>query len=908
MAGGEFRVFVSAVTNEFGRARDMLAADLRGHDRLVRVQSDFTQGGDSNRLLDRLHDYIRDCSEVICIVGKRSGGYPPPAAAARFAKMLPADISAASYTQWELFFASYYNRRLYKFLAKDDYVPDVPDDQLAKGSDFPDLQAAFVKHVTNDGLYLPRFSTVHELGHLVLKEKWLPHIVATTPKPASKPIVLPYPSIGSLFKGRDEFVRRLGESLNRKDGGRTAITNINAVYGLGGIGKTRLSVEYGWAHQDDYCALLFIIADTPETLRTNLAALAATLIPTLDATDDKKRLEAVLDWLKTNPGWFLILDNVDSKAAMDEVERLLPQIMSGHVVITSRLADFAVHVEPLELDVLDLDDATEFLLDRTRGRRRLAADDKAQARAIAGDLGGLALALEQAAAYIAKDRLTFEGYRKLWNESRDKVASWSDPAVTKYPRAVAVTWQTSVDQLTDTGRRLLQRLAWLAPEPIPDFLLDVPVPSAKSENLHNALADLAAYSLVTRDAEGPFFLVHRLVQDVTRRSVAGDGALSSLNEALGWVDAAFSDPPDDVRNWPRLEPLAPHARAVAEYGDAAGIAEPTARLMNQIGLLLKTKALHAEAEPLYRKAIAIGESGSGPDHPVVAIRLGNLAALLQATARLTEAEPLIRRSLGILERSNGPYHPDVATALNNLAQLLQVTNRLTEAEPFVRRVVEIFEKIERETEHIHPNFAGSLSNLAALLSVTDRLAEAEPLTRRALAIEEKNYGLEHPYVAINLNNLAQLLKATNRLDEAEPLMRRALAIDEQSYGPHHPEVAIDLNNFAELLTATNRLDEAEPLLRRALAIDEASYGSNHPNVARDLHNLARLLEDTDRLAEAELAMGRALAIFIEFGRKAGHQHPFLARATNNYRSLLKASGKSPTEIQSTLDSLLNPPG
>ena len=56
---------------------------------------------------------------------------------------------------------------------------------------------------------------------------------------------------------------------------------------------------------------------------------------------------------------------------------------------------------------------------------------------------------------------------------------------------------------------------------MPEFLLDVPVPGAETENLHDALADLAAYSLVTRDAEGPFFLVHRLVQDVTRRSLAG---------------------------------------------------------------------------------------------------------------------------------------------------------------------------------------------------------------------------------------------------------------------------------------------------------------------------------------------------------------------------------------------------
>jgi hypothetical protein len=39
---------------------------------------------------------------------------------------------------------------------------------------------------------------------------------------------------------------------------------------------------------------------------------------------------------------------------------------------------------------------------------------------------------------------------------------------------------------------------------------------------------------------------------------------------------------------------------VTEHAAAADISEPTARPMNQLGLLLKSKALYAQAEPLYR--------------------------------------------------------------------------------------------------------------------------------------------------------------------------------------------------------------------------------------------------------------------------------------------------------------------
>ena len=235
------------------------------------------------------------------------------------------------------------------------------------------------------------------------------------------------------------------------------------------------------------------------------------------------------------------------------------------------LADFSGNFQPLELGVLAIDDAAAFLLARTEGRRRKAADDEAKARAVATELGQLALALEQAAAYIAKRRLTLSQYLERWHSHRDDALTWFDATVTGYPRAVAVTWQTSVAELSDGGRRLLERLAWLAPEKVPEFLLKVPIPG--DDDLHDALDDLAAYSLVTR----PFFLLHRLVQDVTRRSLTGDAQHQQLVEALGWIDAAFTGDHRDVRNWPRLDPLAPHVRTVTKYADAVHISQPSVR-------------------------------------------------------------------------------------------------------------------------------------------------------------------------------------------------------------------------------------------------------------------------------------------------------------------------------------------
>ena len=64
------------------------------------------------------------------------------------------------------------------------------------------------------------------------------------------------------------------------------------------------------------------------------------------------RLNAVLSWLAANPGWLLILDNIDAPAALAEADRLMGRLAGGHVILTSRLDRFARQVEPLELDVL----------------------------------------------------------------------------------------------------------------------------------------------------------------------------------------------------------------------------------------------------------------------------------------------------------------------------------------------------------------------------------------------------------------------------------------------------------------------------------------------------------------------------------------------------------------------------
>src|SRR5208282_4717077 len=93
---------------------------------------------------------------------------------------------------------------------------------------------------------------------------------------------------------------------------------------------------------------------------------------------------------------------------------MLARLHGGQVLLTSRRAQWSGCVEPLELDVLDAEDAAAFLLGRTARSRRKMAADAVDAAELARELDGLALALEQAGAYIAQRRVSLADYLRDW--------------------------------------------------------------------------------------------------------------------------------------------------------------------------------------------------------------------------------------------------------------------------------------------------------------------------------------------------------------------------------------------------------------------------------------------------------------------------------------------------------------
>src|SRR5262245_33916809 len=135
----------------------------------------------------------------------------------------------------------------------------------------------------------------------------------------------------------------------------------------------------------------------------------------------------------------------------------------------------------------------------------------------------------------------------------------------------------------------------------------------------------------------------------------------------------------------------PLAQAMVAQLEKGPPSRDLAGALNNLGQVYADMGREAEAEPLYKRALAIMEKAVGTDSVDIAIELNNLAALYQRQQRYADAEPLFKRALALSERSLPANHPDIGRALNNLATNYEKQDRHTESEALTKRALALYQ-------------------------------------------------------------------------------------------------------------------------------------------------------------------------------------------------------------------------
>lgn len=698
----------------------------------------------------------------------------------------------------------------------------------------------------------------------------------------------------AAFVGRDSDLLHLATVLKGEPAASLVPTAV--VTGMGGLGKTRLAVEFAHRYGSFFAGGVFWLnfAD-PTTVPAQIAgfanAEALNLPPWVRNIGPNEQAERVLAAWQSHVPRLVVFDNCEEPALL---RRWRPTTGGCRVLVTSRRAiwNVSLNVELLQLGGLSRTDSVELLRKFLPG---LAADDPVLSD-IAVELGDLPLALRLAGSVLQNYRhaLTPSAYLETLRGAvmLDSLSpSHGDFSFTGHDQNVARSFALSYDRLQiddardSMARALLTRAANFAPPaPIPRRVLLATLEPESNDleqtlRAEDALLRLLELGLLDQEEEGSVRL-HRLLAAFVRNTVLDEQAMPAVERIL----LAVTKQQNSAGNPRPLLPLQPHLRAVTDTA-AKREDERAVALCLAFGYHLSEIAAYAEAKPYYQRALAIREKVRGRDHPETAVCLNELAGLLFNQGAHAEARAYYERALAIREKALGPDDPDTANSLHNLGYLLRERGDYVAARPYLERALAICEKVLGPN---HPNTANSASNLGLLFHYQGVYGGARAYYEQALAIREKALGSDHPVTAFSLNNLGMLFHEQGNYAEARPYLEHALAIRKESLGADHPDTALSLNNLGALFRDEGLYAEAKSYLETALASYQRVLGPDHPDTANSLCDMGLLLWEQGNYAEARPFLERALAIRKE---TLGANHHDTARSLNHLGSLLERQGE-----------------
>jgi tetratricopeptide (TPR) repeat protein len=629
--------------------------------------------------------------------------------------------------------------------------------------------------------------------------------------------------------GREDLLTELDARLTSRDQTGPSIV---VLYGLGGAGKTSVAVEYAHRHLEECAVVWQLAAEKPAALAAGFSELAAQL-GVRDGPGAGDPVAQVHAALARRSDWLLVFDNVRGPAA---INGLLPPAGGGRVLITSQYPNWPGG-QGLEVPVLDQAKAAEFLLSRTGA----SAKEEEAAGELARELGGLPLALEQAAAYMQATGRSIPDYLGLFRERWAELLDRGDPA--GYDKRVATTWALAFADLGQGGPAagLLRLAACCAAEDIPLSLLlrlgpglaeafaaevaSLLVPLLDDLVRDEAVAGLRRYSLISAPHDG-LVSVHRLVQAITLAQLPPDVAADWQQATGAVIEAALPEDPDDPAHWQSFAALLPHAQTAltpASYG------------RDKIATYLRAIGNYGAAVDLQQRILKACEASLGDESPRTLTARARLATLTGEAGDPVAARDQCAELMPVMTRVLGAEHPDTLAARASLAYWAGEAGHPAAARDQYAALLPVLERVLGD-EHL--DTLTTRGNLARLTGDTGDAAAARDQFADLLPILERVSGAEQPDTLIIRASLAYWTGMAGNPAAARDQYAELLPIRQRVLGAEHPRTLTAHANLARWTGEAGDPAAARDQLAALLPVLERVLGDEHRDTLTACGNLA----------------------------------------------------------------------